>query len=132
MNANSLFNKRSSFDTILHEFNSKEQSIIFVVNDTRLNNTIKLHFNGYEMICFNGNNGKRIAGGSCFIFSKNLHAVKVHSIGFDDLGIVDFTINGRKIRVATIYLRPGKEFKEPPLLIFFTTPQRKKKWVKYI
>ena len=106
VNSNSVFNKLNVIDAFLRKF--KDDCIVLIINDTRLKPGLKFTFNGYNVIRFDSPGLLRKPGGSCFIYSKNIHAREVNLPACcpKDLGIVDFMVNGRSIRISTLYLRP--------------------------
>ena len=96
------------YDAVLREFKQKDIPIIFIINDTRLASGITFNFPGYLTIRFDSPSKKRIPGGSCFVYSKSIHAKEINfkNLCPSDLCVMDFMVHGRCLRVSTIYLRP--------------------------
>ena len=104
INANSINNKRNEIGLYLER--KKSKSHVLCVNDTRLKKSQKIKFKGYKTFRSDLASGKSLPGGVAIFVRNELKASEIEC-HINEMCIIEFAVNGKTIRVGTIYLHPG-------------------------
>lgn len=110
ININSIRNKTAEIKLLLKSFEDKQGKIILLINDTRLNDTDLLNFDGYYTLRQDHHRNTHSPGGVAAIIPNDISSCRIMEFRNLNVESVGFEIKyaGETVRIVTAYPHPGQ------------------------